>query len=197
MSNPDGLALRAKLALTQTSSLGDLVKAKKLEKETFLLIDCSYSMNETIAVPYGRTTTKMDALRQVVEQLRLEGVVRPMVGFGLMGNGHDGVGFIEYIPQPQGGTPLAEGIDFSTSAGATHLIVVSDGEPNDGPRALGAAKRFGGKIDVFYCGSLPSRGEEFLRSLAAQSGGQCENVSLGVPKQLTSALKGLLGAKAA
>lgn len=185
------LSVREKLSLT-TGSLADLVKANKTaHRNTFLLLDCSYSMNEPAG--QGGRTSKMTALRNVVRGLKDEGVRATMVGFGILG-GTNGVAFITEVPVAEGGTPLAEGIEFSYAHGADHLIVVSDGEPNDQQRALWAAQQFAGPIDVFYVGQRPSPGESFLQRLATGSGGQCQSVSLSQTKELSSGLRKLLAA---
>lgn len=195
MNNDLGLAVRAKLALTTGSSLSSLVKAKKAERETFLLIDCSFSMNEPTEGYGVGAPRKIDALRSIVNQLASEGLTRTMVGFGI--SRQDGVGFIESIPEPSGGTPLAEAIHFAHANGGKHLVVISDGEPNNGEQALMKAQTFGGPIDVFYVGPAGGRGEQFLQQLAQTTKGKCNTISLTEPKQLASALRGLLGAKAA
>ncbi len=175
-----------------TGSLASLVAAKKSQRETFLLIDCSYSMNQSASGFGGQS--KMDRLRVSVDNLVKEGINPRMVGFGLTVDRSTEVGFIERVPSARGNTPLAPAIRFAKHYGAGHLIVVSDGEPDSGDDALMAASEFAGPIDVFYVGPAGGRGEMFLQQLAKASGGKCQSVSLGQPQQLTAGLKGLLGA---
>ncbi len=190
---------RNQLTKTLTGgSLAALVKAKQAERTTFLLLDCSYSMTQPAGGTrdyYSGGQSKMDALRNIVGQLHRDGVNPIMVGFGLTPDpGPHAVGFVEYVPDAIGSTPLKEAIEFAHRHGAGHLIVISDGEPDDPIGATYAAEKFNGLIDVFYCGSRPSHGEQFLQSLAQATGGKCQSVSLSQQKQLTDSLKGLLNA---
>lgn len=190
------LAIVAKTQLVKTLTMGSLfalVNARKSERKTFLLIDCSYSMNDPSGAGYG--STKIDALRLVVGGLRREGITAPLVGFGLeQGRGPRSIQFVESVPNAVGSTPLTEAIQFAQAHGAGHLIVISDGLPDNSASALAAASQFGGPIDGFFVGSRPSHGEEFLRQLALASGGKMESLSLADPKQLANSLKGLLSA---
>jgi hypothetical protein len=139
---------------------------------------------------------KIESLRSIVAMLRTD-LSCPQVAFPIW---HDDdscedAGFVEVtLPDADGGTPLGPAIAWCKAQGATHLVVVSDGAPDSEPRALQAAKAFGGKIDVIYVGPPGSRGEHFLKELAAMTGGSAETISLREPKQLTSQLRGLLSA---
>lgn len=177
----------AKLNATLTAgSLAALAQAHKAQRTTFLLVDCSYSM---------RSDNKMVNLRRIVQELNSDGIVPPMVGFGISTDPVTEVGMIEAVPQPCGNTPLAKGIRFANTQGATHLIVISDGVPDNPQAALNAAYEFGGPIDVFFVGIRPNQGEDFLHQLAGIGGGSYQSVSLsGETKVLSSGLRKLLGA---
>jgi Mg-chelatase subunit ChlD len=167
------------------SSLDDLVKAKT--RRTLLLVDCSGSMADTIRRTGDR---KIDALRKIVDDLRKTHPV-PVAAFGVRAPGQ--VEVVDTVPEPQGGTPLDLAIEFGQAQGATHLIVVTDGEANDEEAAFTAARRFGHQIDVFYIGNGGDRAAKFCAELAKMNGGTSGVTDLGEPKQLASKLAGLIG----
>lgn len=190
IDNPNAL-IRTRLENSlQASSLKSLVQRRQQEKTTFLLLDCSGSMAE----PCRPGERRIDALRAVVDTLHAQ-VACPLVGFGLSLDSQTAdVAFITRVPEPMGSTPLDKAITFGARHQATHLIVVSDGEPNSPERTLEAAKAFAHPIDVFYVGPPGGPGEAFLTRLAQASGGQRQTTSLRQPEQLVSGIKGLLGA---
>ena len=73
-----------------------------------------------------------------------------------------------------GGTDLTNALQFGLALdGTVTFIVLSDGEPNDEESALRTAKQFTSRIDTVYVGPPDDRrGLDFLRRLAAASGGQ-------------------------
>lgn len=174
--------VRTKLqASLQTKSLSDLVQERSYQAGTILVLDCSGSMDS--AVEWGSRTRRIAALREVVGAL---GSDRPrMVAF-------PPPRFVEYPPEPDGQTPLDEAITFCATSRATHLIVVSDGQPDNRQRALAAALAFGGPIDVVYVGPEGESGADFLRQLAASTRGQYHGQTLTAPKQLTQTIRLLL-----
>lgn len=177
-----------KLAGTLTAGgLRALVEERRKLAKTFLLLDYSGSMDEFVTA--RGTTRKIDALRQLVTDLVAEdNLPCPLVGFGAS------VGFITRIPAPGGGTPMAKAIDFAAGQGSEHLIVISDGIPDDRDAALRAAQDFMGPIDVFYVGPESDlSGADFMRRLASASrGGRVSVTTLKDTKQLQSAIRGLL-----
>jgi hypothetical protein len=157
------------------NSLDDLVKAKT--QRSLLLVDCSGSMGEIVTDPNGdRSIRKIDALRKVVDDLRKTHPV-PVAAFGVRAQGQ--VEVVDVVPEPQGGTPLDLAILFGRDQGATRLVVVTDGEPNDESSAFEAARQFGGPIDVFYVGHHYGRGPKFAAELAAMTGGAYGLTDLG------------------
>ena len=179
--------LKVKESLTLTKgSLLDVIKQRQAQRTTMLLIDYSGSMDSP--AEQGSNTRKIDALRGIAQQLKQDLPQLPQIGFGRR------VGFIETVPEPDGMTPLTEGMEFAQQHHAGHLIVVSDGMPDDPQGALAVARTFGGPIDVFYVGPRPSEGEDFLRQLSQASGGQFASTTLAQPKQLETRIRGLLGA---
>lgn len=186
------LVTTLKASLVKTGGgLSKLVAARKAAVTTMLLIDCSYSMNDPTG--YYGGPSKMDALRRIVGELRRDGMTTQMVGFGIS-RGAESVGFIESVPDALGGTPLTEAILFAQHYGAGHLVVISDGQPNDPHTAMAAAQQFGGAIDVFFVGPKHDPGEQFLTQLAQATSGKCQQVSLSQPKALTEGLRLMLNA---
>jgi Mg-chelatase subunit ChlD len=167
------------------SSLDDLVKART--RRSLLLVDCSGSMEDRIRTGERR----IDALRKVAADLRETHPV-PMAAFGV----RVGVEVVDTIPEPQGSTPLDLAIEFGAAQGATHLVVVTDGQPNSEEAAFAAARAFGGQIDVFYIGDGEDRAARFCRELAAMNGGTSGVTDLGTDgdiKKLSAGIAGLLG----
>lgn len=72
-----------------------------------------------------------------------------------------------------GGTDLAAALEFVLAAdGTVRFIVISDGQPNDGPRALSIARKMTSRIDTIFVGpEMDLAAQAFLRQLA-QRGGQ-------------------------
>jgi len=174
--------------ISSNSSLAERIKQHRRATGTFLLLDCSYSMSEEIAP----NQTAIQKLRSVARQLRADLPSVQQVAFPVEGAAAREIA--ADIPDVGGnGTPLAEAIDYCAGRGAAHLIVVSDGAPNDPPRALIAAKQSRCKIDVVFIGRPGDPGERFLRDLARQSGGSCDTLDLAT-KALGTKIRGLLSA---
>lgn len=174
----------------QVSSLSDLVRVQE-DQNIVLLLDVSGSMDESCYDKDGRVSgKKIKGLRDTVNGIQTERTI-PMVAFPFPYHG-DGK-YVTEIPNPGGGTPLHEAIDFAKSEKVGRAIVISDGEPDDRQRALQSAKDFGGRIDVVFVGKPGSSGEEFLKMLAEATGGESFTGDLSDPKQLTSKVMGLLG----
>lgn len=176
-------------------SLLDKVKARRRNRKSFMLLDYSGSMGDPLDGKWSITsfTRKADALQAIVKGLNDQGINLPMVGFGGFAT-HGGIKFVTAVPEPEGMTPLAEGIEFCTREHAEHLIVISDGEPDDKRAALKAGEDFGGPIDVFYVGPDGGPGAAFLALLCNTTGGQYAPADLAETKQLETKIRGLLGA---
>jgi Mg-chelatase subunit ChlD len=151
-----------------------------------LLLDCSGSMGGVMSTGQRR----IDALRAIVNDV-LADVVVPMASFG-PSNGE----IVLAVPEPGGSTPLAEAIQFARTCEKDHLVVISDGEPDSEVAALDQASQFGGKIDAIFVGPEGSRGADFMRRLAALTGGSGEVQDLRDQRLLTDTIKGFLGAGA-
>ena len=166
----------------EKSSLDDLLKSKM--QRSLLLVNCSGSMDNWVARANAR---RIDVLRTIVRDLRETHPV-PVAAFG-----GGGVVLIDTVPDPMGGTPMHLGIEYGHREGATHLIVVTDGQPDSERATFEAAALFGRPIDVFYVGDGNDEGARFARELARRTGGTAHLSSLDKPKELTSQIAGLLG----
>ena len=166
-------------------SLSDIVKDRQSQsahmrqaKDSFLLLDCSGSMAEYVEP--GRA--KIDALRDIV------GALRTRIGFAevCFPSSSRKESIAGDIPDPEGSTPLHEALLTARMRHAKHVVLISDGMPDDTRAALAEARQLkdrGVKIDVFYVGPRPHPGEEFLKLLAIETGGQFEATSLSYREQ--------------
>jgi hypothetical protein len=78
------------------------------------------------------------------------------------------------VPDYQGGgTDLAGALRFVQVADGCGMrfIVISDGHPDDAREALAEAARFSDRIDTVFVGPEGGGGADFLKRLAAASGG--------------------------
>ncbi len=181
-----------RLPASTHSGLAARIKAYKRETGTFLLLDCSGSMDERIS----REERAIDKVRSVARGLRRDYPTLRQIIFPAASSG-PGVECAREvtgdIPEPGGTTPLAAAIRLAASLGAMHLFVVSDGEPTDRDGAMQAAHEAKCQIDVCYIGRPGDSGEQFLRELARQHGGSCDTLDLRT-KQLETKIRGFLSA---
>lgn len=79
-------------------------------------------------------------------------------------------GFPRYIG---GGTDMAAALEFVKVADGCgiKIILISDGEPDNADATLRLARGFTSKIDTVFIGREGAPGAEFLRRLAAATGG--------------------------
>lgn len=175
---------RLNRSLTIGDSLDDLVQART--RRSLLLVDCSGSMADRIR----SGERKIDALRKVVTDITAT-ARQPLAAFGVRCHGQ--VEVVDTVPEPQGGTPIDLAILFGKAQGATHLVIVTDGEANDSEAAYRAAETFGGTIDTFYIGNGGDSGARFAKTLAEMTGGTAHLTDLGKPKELAGKLTLALG----
>lgn len=75
------------------------------------------------------------------------------------------------LPSPAGSTALHLALTHIASRDPSHVLVISDGHPDDERAALAAADRLDAKIDVIYCGPDHDRaGLAFMQRLARGGG---------------------------
>ena len=178
-------------------SLKDLVRVRTSESAV-LLLDVSGSMGTFMR----NGKTRINGLRIAVSDIQSK---RPtsMIAFGLEASrqvdplepmmvGGTEIAFVTEVPDAQGGTPLAEAIDFARTNGFGRAVVISDGVPNDQSKAMDAARQFGGQIDVLFVGDPGEAGSFFLDGLAKATGGSRFEGDLSEPKEIAGAIVGLL-----
>lgn len=138
-----------------------------LSADVIVIVDVSGSMaTHDSRGGHSRYEVACEELRTL--QARLPGKIA-VVAFS---------GGFQFAP---GGVPLFQG-DTTNLAGALRFVqvadgtveffVISDGEPDSPADALAIAQRFESKISTIYVGPEGGRGSDFLRQLAAASGGQ-------------------------
>ena len=153
----------------QKGSLSDRVAQERDTKRRFLVLDCSGSMAEYCEP--GRA--KIDALREIVTALRAEDVPFRQIVFGGCG-----AQLMDTIPDPCGGTPMAEALALARQHQSERVVVISDGIPDDETETAKEAKQIRCPMDIFYVGPRPHPGEAFLRGLAKSSGGLYQETTL-------------------
>ena len=95
------------------------------------------------------------------------------------------------LPPPQGSTALHIALALCGPADPTHILVVSDGHPDDPRAALAEADRLTAQIDVVFCGPDGDReGLAFMRRLA-RAGGRVHVRTFREPQRLASAIRTL------
>jgi Mg-chelatase subunit ChlD len=141
-----------------------------LSVEAVLIIDISGSMAERdVASESGMIRRWDEAQRQLTRlQARFPGRVS-VVAFS------DNATFCPdgKLPGIQGGTNMLGALQFISPADGCGIkfIIASDGEPSDPASVLNQAQKMETKLDTIYIGS-ESRGQRFMKELAAASGGK-------------------------
>lgn len=101
------------------------------------------------------------------------------------------------LPPPTGGTNLTGALEHAMALEPLHVLVISDGEPNNPETALEAASRLANDciIDVLYIGPNNEQAKQFMRSLAEVGRGRYMEFDLTAeksPLELTSKVSSLL-----
>lgn len=178
-------------------SLGEMAqRAGKSIAETFMQADCivmidiSLSMSEHDCLEGQR---RYDAA--LAELAKLQRQIPGKVGVIQWSSS------VQFVPGgvpdfPTGSTQLANCLRFVKPADDTgiRLILVSDGEPDDPETAMDEARTFKSKIDTVYVGPANGYGADFLKRLAAATGGQAVTQSVTEIGQLSQTVKKLLAA---
>lgn len=162
---PDqGMIRRNDVALTPVERFkAKLALRKGTGHGTWMLLDVSGSMDNHDS----SGTRKIDALRTIVDRLR-ETHTWTQIVFESQAYQSD------IIIEPTGGTNLTAALNMAADGHAKHIIVVSDGSPDNAQSALECAKtRLAGvPIDTFYVGPEGGYGQQFLADLASMTGGK-------------------------
>lgn len=92
------------------------------------------------------------------------------------------------VSEPNGGTALDVGFLYVKKRGITHVVLITDGEPDSRRKAIEAA--VGLKVDCFYVGPDDEpEALKFLEELAVGTGGQYGKASLVQLAELKAAVK--------
>lgn len=174
---------RQSTSLTPKTKLEAALAKRTQAQQVILVLDTSGSMSEQADTPGER---RIDALRGVVENLRLQSVPFKQLCFS------DSPFWSDIVPEPMGGTNLSGALEFCKQAAPQHVIIVSDGWPNSRDAALAVAKQLNCRVDVYYVGpSSDTNALAFMKSLANSTGGVSGAVSF---KELAIKIAGALTA---
>ncbi len=141
-----------------------------------LLLDISGSMDEEI----GGGRTKISELRKLADEFSQARRFEFSSTCSEIPRGQD-------VSEPNGGTALHVGLEYVKKRGMTHVVLITDGAPDDAKRAMVAA--MGLKVDCFYVGPDEGYGIEFLKKLSDGSGGSYGKASLERLMELKAAVK--------
>lgn len=154
-------------SLGQIAAAGSMGLAEAfMSADAVILVDTSGSMAETDGA--GSTRYKRACAELTRLQANLAGRIA-VVAFSRE---------VEFCPGGiptffGGGTDVAAALRFVHVADGVvdRFILISDGEPQSESDAMREARRFATKIDTIYIGPEGGAGADFLRRLAAASGG--------------------------
>lgn len=160
---------------------GEIVRHERVEDTSAVVILCDVSGSMR-----GR---KIERLRKELGRLWPE--IRARLMWFADGNGWiDGPA---QLPGPEGGTYLADALDRAATVFPSEVIVISDGLPESEDRALEAAARLPGIINVVFVGGDDDmRGAEFMRRLARAGGGVMVHKDLAKNLSIEGDLRGML-----
>lgn len=147
--------------------------------DSALLLDTSGSMADYI----GANQTKWDELKKLAQQFT------DIRRFAFSSNCTE-LGPAEIIPYAAGGTSMGLAFDTVKIKGIKHLVMITDGCPDNPQGALQSAQ--GLKIDVFYVGPDPA--PDFLKELARVTGGAYGKATLQARAALEAQVRKMLPA---
>lgn len=156
-------------ALAQGANVG-LAEAF-MSADAIILVDTSGSMSAHDDDRQSRYSRACKELKQL--QANLSGRIA-VVSFSCQAQFDPGG-----VPTNHGGgTNMAEALRYVHLADGLvdRFILISDGEPNSAQDALTEAKKFTTRIDTIFIGPEGGAGAEFLKRLAAASGGTSQTI---------------------
>lgn len=184
----------ARGSLTDVAARGNVTVAECfVDLDAIVIVDTSASMGIADVRTDDRAYTRYRAACDELERLQRDlpgriGVVSFAstaefcpAGFPrLIGTATDMVKALEFVK-------VADGCGIK-------LILISDGQPNDCDGTLRIAQTFTAHIDTIFIGGRDDDGADFLRRLAAATGGRSQTKSAGEILELGIAVKNLLTA---
>lgn len=180
------------ISLSQKLSKGlEEIKAKKDFQKKIFLLDISGSMDT-----YIEGKSKLDHLRNIMKDYPESKKIcfSSDVYCEVDRNGNVDC----TIPaSAQGSTDLAGAIRFLRTLvkRPERIVLISDGEPDDGNSAIREATGFSVPIDIIFIGQKGSSGERFMINLSRLTRGRqftIEDKSANFQKQLSIKIAGLL-----
>lgn len=140
-----------------------LASQKRPHNCDWVVADISLSMNWAAFEDKRRITCLRDALRPLAGRVQV-----------LAFNNTTQFVQADEIPDAGGGTDLAGALRTMHELEPLHILVVSDGEPNNKPDALTEATKLSDQcvIDVLYIGPQETAAEEFMQALARAGRGR-------------------------
>jgi hypothetical protein len=160
-------------------------------KNNILLLDTSGSMCENIKGGWR----KIDALWQIVQDLRSQGIVFRTAHFNDSCEWSDDT----TCPQPSGGTWFVKALQFVIqNANPLQITIITDGAPTDHRSAIDFASHFSCKVNCMFVGrSNDFIGQEFCRKISCLTGGSYAYNSMSTEVlqiEATQTVKGLIAA---
>lgn len=181
ISNPlAALVARASATLpTETGATANAAAIRARGDVRLVLADVSLSMAEN-ATGLSKIHVLRDALKDMPATI-------PIIAFSDYARQVTAA----TIPTPNGGTALHSALQLATEHQPTHVLVISDGHPDDPQAALRAADQLGEvQIDVIYCGpDNDSMGIAFMKRLARGGGSARHFNIINEPRRLTQTVK--------
>ncbi len=154
-----------------------------------ILIDVSGSMS----FPVTPNSRRIDVLQAILNTIRPEAKDTSVIAFNHTAFPLESW---ERLPEPDGGTALHLALERAHLLHPEHVIVVSDGEPEDKRAAIAAAHALACRISTYYAGEEGNRAATaFLKTLALCSRGGVGRAMLGDlrnPEKLANEMKLLL-----
>lgn len=146
-------------AITKSPTFKSLATLMKAGSQA-LLLDCSGSMSSH---DDNGELRRIDRLRNVASKFTNQ--IRQFIFQ------KDDCFEMAEIPEPSGGTPLAEAFQILKGNGITHVILITDGRPNSEGDAIRESRDL--KIDSFFVGDpTDTQAIEFLKQLSLLNGGK-------------------------
>lgn len=146
---------------------GTSIAAGFMAAKAFVMVDVSGSMDQGDA---GNDKTRYDVACEQLEKLQ-----NGKPGEIAVGAFSNNANFCPSgIPIRQSGmTNMAAALKMMLTADNTdiRLVLISDGEPDSESATLKVAAKFKSKIDTIFVGSETGYGRDFLKRLAASTGG--------------------------
>ena len=171
---------------TKSLTLAERMNILKVNRDTCLLLDISISMGAFATLDVGNKS-RYDLMLETIEKFP---IIRKFV---FSNNCHEVPAGAE-IPKPNGSTALDKGFNTVNEKGLKHIILLTDGGPNDTHAAIAAAKQIKDlKLNIIYIGPKPI--PQFLIDLAHAVGGTFDEVTLisgAAQKILENKIKGFL-----